>query len=532
METTMQIFSTTIIILLLFFTILITAQDSLFLYSTYHGENHKDQFGVVENVGDVNGDGFEDLLVGAPAAIVGTETDGYAKLYFGGATFDTLADRKFEIFDEQIISFGSTIVGKGDLNGDGYYDFAIADYMYGTFQVGKVFVYFGGTKLDSIPDLEFTLTPFEYFYTRFGLSMAMDGDINHDGYDDLVIGAPYDDRDRHGEVFIYYGGPNMDNIADLNLICKTPLQIFGIYIDYIGDVNEDFFDDLLIGSIPLQSDTTTYIFFGNNKGNFGFQNSYAFTKPIQGIVTGLDDVNGDGYNDFSIGSNLFAAPIINNHFSEIIINNPDSIDFSIKARCPDLNKDGYYEIINNYNNSIDEKVFVAFGGNEVSLDDAIVINDPDDKTGFGRFITSFNKLIEDSTISIVIGDTETYIGSDIHGTGKVIIYSCENIVNVIYSEINSQNPNGYHLFQNYPNPFNPSTTIKYSVPKVSNVKIQVYNMMGQLIKTLVNETKAPGFYNVLWNGTNESNSKVASGIYFYRLESDNFVANNKMILIK
>jgi len=287
----------------------------------------------------------------------------------------------------------------------------------------------------------------------------MDGDINHDGYDDLVIGAPYDDRDRHGEVFIYYGGPNMDNIADLNLICKTPLQLFGIYIDYIGDVNEDFFDDLMIGSIPLQSDTTTYIFFGNNKGNFGFQNSYAFTKPIQGIVTGLDDVNGDGYNDFSIGSNLFAAPIINNHFSEIIINNPDSIDFSIKARCPDLNKDGYSEIISNYNNSIDEKVFVAFGGNEVSLDDAIVINDPDDKTGFGRFITSFNKLIEDSTISIVIGDTETYIGSDIHGTGKVIIYSCENIVNVIYSEINSQNPNGYHLFQNYPNPFNPSKTI-------------------------------------------------------------------------
>ena len=99
-------------------------------------------------------------------------------------------------------------------------------------------------------------------------------------------------------------------------------------------------------------------------------------------------------------------------------------------------------------------------------------------------------------------------------------------------DILSEMPKEYKLFNNYPNPFNPSTTIKYSIPKVSNVKIQVYNMMGQLIKTLVNETKAPGFYNVLWNGTNENNSKVASGIYFYKFESENFVANNKMILIK
>jgi len=100
------------------------------------------------------------------------------------------------------------------------------------------------------------------------------------------------------------------------------------------------------------------------------------------------------------------------------------------------------------------------------------------------------------------------------------------------TDILSEMPKEYELFNNYPNPFNPTTTIKYSVPKNSNVKLRVYNMMGQLIKTLVNESKAPGFYNVEWDGTNESNSKVASGIYFYRIECENFVANNKMILLK
>ena len=96
----------------------------------------------------------------------------------------------------------------------------------------------------------------------------------------------------------------------------------------------------------------------------------------------------------------------------------------------------------------------------------------------------------------------------------------------------SEMPNEYKLYNNYPNPFNPSTTIKFSVPKNSNVKLNIFNMMGELIKTLVDEIKAPGTYNEEWDGTNLNNSKVASGIYFYRLESNEFVANNKMVLLK
>ena len=102
----------------------------------------------------------------------------------------------------------------------------------------------------------------------------------------------------------------------------------------------------------------------------------------------------------------------------------------------------------------------------------------------------------------------------------------------IKTDILSELPTEHKLFSNYPNPFNPSTTIKYSVPVISNVKLSIYNMMGQLVKTLVNETKAPGFYNVQWNSKNENNVKVTSGIYFYRFESGNYVSNNKMILLK
>ncbi len=100
------------------------------------------------------------------------------------------------------------------------------------------------------------------------------------------------------------------------------------------------------------------------------------------------------------------------------------------------------------------------------------------------------------------------------------------------TDLLSELPTEYSLSQNYPNPFNPSTTIEYSIPKVSHIKICIYNTMGQLIKTLVDETKAPGFYNAEWNGTNENKSNVVSGIYFYRFESDDFISNNKMILLR
>ncbi len=85
----------------------------------------------------------------------------------------------------------------------------------------------------------------------------------------------------------------------------------------------------------------------------------------------------------------------------------------------------------------------------------------------------------------------------------------------------------YLLQQNYPNPFNPSTTINYSIPKSSNVKIEVYNLLGKKISTLVNEFKSAGSYKVKWNAENFS-----SGIYFYRIQAEGFSETKKMILLK
>ena len=83
------------------------------------------------------------------------------------------------------------------------------------------------------------------------------------------------------------------------------------------------------------------------------------------------------------------------------------------------------------------------------------------------------------------------------------------------------------MSQNYPNPFNPSTKINFSIPKQGLVSLKIYDVLGKEIMTLINEQKTAGSYEVDFNGIN-----LASGAYFYRLESSEFVDIKRMILIK
>ncbi|MCB0278675.1 MAG: T9SS type A sorting domain-containing protein, partial [Calditrichaeota bacterium] len=94
----------------------------------------------------------------------------------------------------------------------------------------------------------------------------------------------------------------------------------------------------------------------------------------------------------------------------------------------------------------------------------------------------------------------------------------------------------FKLLQNYPNPFNPSTTISFDVPYQSRVTIQIYNILGQLVKTLVDNRlyDAGKSYKIIWDGTNNASRKAASGMYIYRFinEESNTIQIKKMILLK
>ena len=107
-----------------------------------------------------------------------------------------------------------------------------------------------------------------------------------------------------------------------------------------------------------------------------------------------------------------------------------------------------------------------------------------------------------------------------------------NPLRLLSVENSNQIPNTYKLYNNYPNPFNPQTTIKYDLQKPGKVVIEIFNLLGQKIKSLVNEDKAAGSYTTTWNGTTDKGLHAASGIYFYRIKTENFSNIKKMILMR
>jgi len=93
-------------------------------------------------------------------------------------------------------------------------------------------------------------------------------------------------------------------------------------------------------------------------------------------------------------------------------------------------------------------------------------------------------------------------------------------------------PKEYSLAQNSPNPFNPSTNIQFDLPKAGNTKLTVYNVLGQTVRTLFDEELPAGKHSVIFDGRDENGGNIASGIYFYRLDSENYTQSKKMILLK
>jgi len=93
-------------------------------------------------------------------------------------------------------------------------------------------------------------------------------------------------------------------------------------------------------------------------------------------------------------------------------------------------------------------------------------------------------------------------------------------------------PDEFSLSQNYPNPFNPSTTFRYGLREPGQVSLKVYNMLGQLVRTIVDEQQIEGYHEVVWDGRNEVGETVSSGIYIYRMTSGSFVETKRMLLIK
>ncbi|KAA3605228.1 MAG: DUF5050 domain-containing protein [Calditrichaeota bacterium] len=131
------------------------------------------------------------------------------------------------------------------------------------------------------------------------------------------------------------------------------------------------------------------------------------------------------------------------------------------------------------------------------------------------------------------GETYTYYISDIETNGLETKHEeqAQSVRFTLNEEI-AQTKLDYVLAQNFPNPFNPSTKINFQIAKEQDVKLEVYNLKGELVKELVNEKMNKGSHSAKWNGTDTFGNQVSSGTYFYKISAGTFIQTNKMILLK
>ena len=296
-------------------------------FALYGDESNPNAGHSVSGAGDVNGDGLDDVIIATAG--------GSAYVVFGRAAgLDDInlenlkPDEGFRInagFDQYVLH-GS---GAGDVNGDGFDDVIVGGSFYygwyGSFDQG--WVIFGGDDERDVVNL-YGLNPTTGFgiwgqNTDSGLSVGAAGDINGDGFDDLILGAP-SENGGDGAAYILFGkssGFNFTNLFDLTaadgfkIVGKAGLKDYvGLSVSGAGDVNGDGYDDIIIGAPYAASDAgEAYVIFGKPTG-FGTINLSTLPESagfvIQGAtggdyagfsVSGAGDVNGDGYDDILIG---------------------------------------------------------------------------------------------------------------------------------------------------------------------------------------------------------------------------------------
>ncbi|MEK7314954.1 MAG: integrin alpha [Candidatus Eisenbacteria bacterium] len=176
-----------------------------------------DRFGVaVSAAGDVNGDGFSDIVAGAEWSDADAPNAGRATVTFGGPLADDLPDLTLQVPIVQSRSLtGYAVAIAGDLNGDGWKDIAVGSPV--SQFMGRVFLYWGGPSLDAISDRTLGgLRSLEFF----GAALAGVGDANGDGFDDVWVGAPWfvavnSTANRVGRGYLFYGGPAADGVVDV-----------------------------------------------------------------------------------------------------------------------------------------------------------------------------------------------------------------------------------------------------------------------------------------------------------------------------
>lgn len=507
-------------------------QDSLFLVTTLVGGSGDDKLKLAKGAGDLNGDGYGDLIVSSSNSVF---------IYLGNSEFELKADHIFIIDDS--LSWYNGFLCPGDVNNDGYDDFIIDKIRMDPYwKIHDFYLYFGGEQIDTIPQ---KILSSEWIDQLFSVNNEPLGDINGDGYNDFAIGSPYTwvGEGGFGRVYLYYGGERISSEPDTTLKSNLPSDFFGEAVAGIGDINNDGKDDFMIGapsqpysSPPSSGDSgRVYLYYGTDSNFFSVD---TIIKEEKGRVFGSFIYFAGKLTETAGNLIIPEANFINIYFS---IDSLISINgakfgyggFISAGSGGDINNDGYDDFLignTNYKNDASEMVGVAnlyWGGAVLDTVVDYQIEGENHWDDFSRQMEIFGDFNGDNYDDLFIFAFKL---------GKFYLYSYKSISS-IKSQPKSEYEDNYYLINNFPNPFNGQTKIEYTLPEISFIKLLIVDVRGAVVATLKNGLQTPGLQIAYWNGKNDFGNQVASGVYFLTMQATNnnmapYTLSKKIVYVK
>lgn len=433
--------------------------------------------------GDFNGDGITDLAISDP---VGWDTLGRVDIYYGRVGFDLTPDTCIRgPASVWGCEFGRALAS-GDVNGDG-----ISDLIAGAYWGNRVFIYFGDTLgIHTVPDV----TLRSQIAENYGLRVASGGDMDGDGYDEVVVGASENSQvfSRGGKIYIYRGGNPMDTIPYAWMFGENSGANLGAFtIAGVPNPNgwfaTGFWGTPFSPSYP--SPGRAYWLYGGS-GFDGTPDLTAFgdfdSSGLGFCSANAGDVDSNRYNDFICG-----AAYERKRGAAYVWLGSAAMSGTYSAYIRGIEVDSL------------NGMYMTMGGTVVTVGDI----DQDGK--------------DEIAVSNYFGDTLNaiwickYIGP---GAGVV--------------SYNNSEPLSAMLLNNAPNPFSAATIIKYQIKKPGPVNVRVYNIAGQLVRDLVKGFKATGAHTVKWDGRNQQGIKCSPGIYVYKFEAGGSTMIKRMTLVR